>query len=155
VAFLYFIRSGLRRHAYLAGVAIGFAAATKEDIYLSAFIFANALWFVGVFPVRGGARSSVVARATLWARQVLAGPKRSWPPVATAVLIALTIALVLYTSLLTRPEQWNATARAVRYWLGIHEKPRIAGPWWYYLPLEVGYEALIFIPAVATIVSWV
>jgi uncharacterized protein (TIGR03663 family) len=154
VAFLHFIRSGLRRHAYLAGVAVGFAAATKEDIYLSAFIFANALWFVGVFPIRG-ARSTVVPRATGWAGQVLAWTKRSWIPVATAVLIALTIALVLYTSLLTRPEQWNATARALRYWWGMHEKPRIAGPWWYYLPLEVGYEALIFIPALATVVSWV
>ena len=61
IAFLHFIRSGLRRHAYLAGVAIGLAAATKEDIYLSAFIFANALWFIGMFPIRGE-RSTLVRR---------------------------------------------------------------------------------------------
>jgi uncharacterized protein (TIGR03663 family) len=154
VAFLYFIRSGLRRHAYLASIAIGFAAATKEDIYLSAFIFANALWLVGIGPIRGS-RSTLGARAVAWARDVLAWTKRSWIPVATAVLIALTIALVLYTSLLTRPDEWNAPARALRYWWGMHEKPRIGGPWWYYLPLELGYEALIFFPALATIVAWV
>jgi uncharacterized protein (TIGR03663 family) len=153
IAFLYFIRSGLRRYAYLAGIAIGFAAATKEDIYLSAFIFANALWLVGVGRIRGD-RSTLRARAIAWARQVLAWVGRSWIPLTTGMVIALTIALVFYTSLLTRPEEWNAPARAIRYWWGMHEKPRIAGPWWYYLQFEIGYEPLIFLPALATIVSW-
>lgn len=153
VAFLHFIRSGLRRHAYLAGIAIGFAAATKEDIYLSAFIFANALWLVGLGRIADSG-PPVGRRAIAWIRDVASWTKFSWMPVATAVVIALMIALVLYTSLLTRPEEWNATARALRYWWSQHEKQRIGGPWWYYLPLEIGYEGLIFFPALATAVVW-
>jgi len=38
VAFLHFVRTGKRWQAYAAGVAIGFAAATKDDIYLTAVI---------------------------------------------------------------------------------------------------------------------
>ena len=35
-----------------------------------------------------------------------------------------------------------------------HEKQRIGGPWWYYLPLEIGYEPLIFLPALAMLLRW-
>jgi uncharacterized protein (TIGR03663 family) len=148
VAFLHFVRSGRWRDAYLAGVAAGLAAATKEDVYLSAFVFANALWLVGLVRLESSSLS-IGRRAAQWASDVWWWLRRSWIPTATAVLIALTIALVLYTSLLTQPGEWNATARALRYWWGQHEKQRIGGPWWYYLPLEIGYEALIFLPAAA------
>ncbi len=154
VAFLHFVRSGRRREAYLAGMAAGLAAATKEDVYLSVFVFANAAWLVGLVRLRSPSRS-LAPRAAQWAAEAWSWIRRAWIPTATAVLIALTIALVLYTSLLTRPEEWNATARALRYWWGQHEKQRIGGPWWYYLPLEIGYEALIFLPAAAMLVRWV
>lgn len=148
VAFLHFLRSGRRRHAYLTGISIGLAAATKEDIYLSAFIFANALWMIGWVPL-AGARARAHAHALEWAREAVAWLRGAWVPLATAVVLALTIALVFYTSLLTQPREWNAVSRALRYWWGQHEVKRIGGSWWYYLPLEVGYEALLFLPALA------
>jgi uncharacterized protein (TIGR03663 family) len=154
VAFLHFVQSGRRRDAYLAGAAIGLAAATKEDIYLTGFIFANALWLVGLARLEN-ASPPLAQRASRWAGAVWRWLRASWIPLATATVIALTIALVLYTSLLTHPEEWNATARALQYWWGQHEKQRIGGPWWYYLPLEVGYESLIFVPAVLTFARWV
>lgn len=147
IAFLHFLRSGRRRDAYLAGLSIGVAAATKEDIYLTAFTFANALWFAGVWTNEGGG-------AREWVRQILDFVRRSWPPLATGLLLSLTVAAVLYTSLLTHPENWNFVDRALRYWWGQHTMQRIGGPWWYYLPLEIGYEALIFLPAVATVALW-
>ncbi|MBI2962910.1 MAG: TIGR03663 family protein [Deltaproteobacteria bacterium] len=150
IAFLHFLRGGRRRHAYLAGVSIGLAAATKEDVYLSAFVFANALWMIAWVPL-AGARSR--ARALEWAREVIVWLRGAWMPVTTAVVLALTIALVLYTSLLTHPRGWNAASRALRYWWGQHEVQRIGGPWWYYVPLEVGYEALVFLPALAMLAT--
>jgi uncharacterized protein (TIGR03663 family) len=153
VAFLHFVHNGRRRDAYLAGVAAGVAAATKEDVYLSAFVFANALWLVGLVRLEAS-NLSLVQRAARWAADVWSWLRRWWVPTATAVLIALTVALVLYTSLLTQPGEWNATTRALRYWWGQHEKQRIGGPWWYYLPLEIGYEALIFLPAMAMLARW-
>ena len=153
-AFLHFVRSGRRRHAYLAGVAIGLAAATKEDIYLTGFIFANALWLVGLARLEDTS-PPLAQRAARWFTEVWGWLRNRWIPLATAVVIATTIALTLYTSLFTHPEEWNATARALRYWWGQHEKQRIGGPWWYYLPLEIGYEGLIFLPAAATFGRWV
>ena len=150
VAFLHFLRSTRRRHAYLAGLSIGLAAATKEDIYLSALLFANALWLVGVAPVVGS-DEGVLGRAHRWVLEVAAWLERSWMTIVTAVVIALTIALVLYTSLLTRPHEWNAVSRALHYWWGQQEAQRIGGPWWYYLPLELVYESLIFLPALAAV----
>ncbi len=151
VAFLHFVRSGRRRDAYLAGVAAGLAAATKEDVYLSALVFANAFWLVGVVRLESS-RQSLIERAAGWTAEVGSWLRRNWVPTATAVVIALTIALVLYTSLLTHPEDWNATSRALHYWWGQHEKQRIGGPWWYYLPLEITYEPLILLPAGAMLV---
>ncbi len=153
VAFLHFVRSGRKRYAYLAGVAAGLAAATKEDVYLSIFTFGNALWMIGLTRLESSGLS-LAERVARWATEVFAWLRRGWIPTATAVLIALTVALVLYTSLLTHPEEWNATSRALHYWWGQHEQQRIGGPWWYYLPLEIGYEALIFLPAVAMLVRW-
>ena len=154
VAFLHFIRSGRLWQAYAAGVAIGFAAATKEDIYLTAFTFANALWIVGLLR-SDDAEPAVFRRANVWLGDVCGWLARHWIPIATAVIVALTIALALYTSLFTHPNDWNATAKALSYWWGQHTAKRIGGPWWYYLPIEVGYESLIFFPAAATVVSWI
>jgi uncharacterized protein (TIGR03663 family) len=154
IAFLHFIRSGRRHHAYLAGAAIGLAAATKEDIYLTGLIFANALWLVGLARIET-APQPLAERARIWWREAFGWLQGAWIPLATATILALTIALVFYTSLLTHPEEWNAVARALHYWWGQQERQRIGGPWWYYLPLEVGYEALIFVPAIATCVLWI
>ena len=153
VAFLHFVRSGRVWQAYATGVAIGLAAATKEDIYLTAFTFANALWIVGLLR-SDGAEPTVLRRARVWTREILGWLARHWIPIATAVIAALTIALTLYTSLFTHPSDWNATVKALSYWWGQHTAKRIGGPWWYYLPIEIGYESLSFFPAAAIALSW-
>ncbi|MGH7896669.1 MAG: flippase activity-associated protein Agl23, partial [Candidatus Binatia bacterium] len=154
IAFLHFLHSRRRWHAYVAGISIGLAAATKEDIYLTAFAFANALWLVGLWKPAATERS-LRARLAGWATEISEFVQRSWIPTATAIVLALTIAVILYTSLLTHPENWNATARALRYWWGQHSMQRIGGPRWYYLPLEVGYEGLIFLPALVMFATWI
>jgi uncharacterized protein (TIGR03663 family) len=153
VAFLHAVRSRSTRLLYASALLIGLAAATKEDIYLTAFVFANAVWVVGIWA--GDADTSVAARVRGWVADVLA-TLREWRfPLATGVLLALVVFLVFYTSLLTHPENWNATRRALRYWWGQHKIERIGGPWWYYLPLEVVYEPPIFFAALAVLASWI
>jgi uncharacterized protein (TIGR03663 family) len=83
VAFLHFVRSGQRRDAYLAGVAAGLAAATKEDAYLSALVFANALWLVGLVRLESSS-PSLLERATQWAVEVGSWVRRNWVPTVTA-----------------------------------------------------------------------
>lgn len=152
VSFLHFINARRRLAAYAAGLLIGFAAATKEDIYLTAIAFASVLAIVGLWGSEGGA--TLRERAWSWLGALWGFLRSTWVPLATSVVIALTVYLIFYTSLLTHPENWNATGRALRYWWGQHEIKRIGGPRWYYVPLEIVYEPLIFFPAVLVLVRW-
>src|SRR5882724_489525 len=79
VAFLHFLQSGRRWQVYAAGVAIGLAAATKEDIYLTAFAFANVLWIVGIVPTEG-TKSGLIGRASGWLREVWTWLGANWIP---------------------------------------------------------------------------
>src|SRR5262249_33216839 len=138
VAVLRFLHGRDVRLLYLGGVVAGLAAATKEDVYLTGVVFA-------------AATAAGVVTDTKAARR--AAPPGM--PLATASLSALPTAAVLYTALLTHPEDWNAPTRAIRYWWGQHRMERIAGPWWYYLPLELAYEPVILFAALAALIGWV
>ncbi|HJQ83041.1 MAG TPA: flippase activity-associated protein Agl23 [Candidatus Binatia bacterium] len=139
VALARWVASRRKAWAYLAGVLGGFAVATKEDAYLFAPILLLSL-----------AATVVLGRVQL--RSVAAS---LGVPVATGGLLGLTVALVLYTSFLTHPDDWNPVGRAVGYWWGQHVRERVGGPWWYYLPFELAYEPLVFLPALATALVWV
>ena len=151
VAFLLYLRDRQRHRLYLAAVAFALATANKEDIYLTAFCFANALWIIGL---TSGAEGRIADRLRTWGREVWAFLQTAAVPLLTAIFLGLTIVAILYTSLLTHPENWNFVSRALGHWWGQHRIQRIGGPWWYYIPLEVVYEPLIFFPALVTLVKW-
>lgn len=152
LAFLHYLRGRDRRLLYLAGAMLGLAATTKEDIYLSGVVFAGTLLLL---PLWGDPEASpFLERVTQWSRDVVAFVRERWISLATAILVFSSVYVVFYTSLLTHTENWNATRRALEYWWGQQKTQRIGGPWWYYLPLEVVYEPIIFFGAVATLVRW-
>jgi uncharacterized protein (TIGR03663 family) len=151
VAFLLYREEPKRHRLYLSALAFGLAAATKEDIYLTAFCFANALWIVPLWSGRSG--SSLRERVRDWIGDGMDLARRSAFPLATAAAIATVAALVLYTSLLGHPENWNFPARAISHWWEQHRIRRIGGPWWYYLPLEIVYEPVILLGAILGLVS--
>ena len=148
LAFFHHVKTRRRPPLYLCGLLIGIATATKEDIYLTAFLFANALWIVPLWSgTDAGLEGGVVPRLRRWIGLCRERLSRDGIPLLSGVFITLTTAVILYTSLLTHPENWSFISRAIRYWWGQHEMQRIGGPWWYYLPLEIVYEPLIFVPA--------
>ncbi|MGH7822871.1 MAG: flippase activity-associated protein Agl23, partial [Candidatus Binatia bacterium] len=153
IAFLFHLRERKPHLLYAAGALAGLAAATKEDIYLTGFVFANALWMTGLWT--GEHATPFGPRYRAWLRDVGAFLRERSVPLATAMLVALTTAAVLYTSLLTHPENWDPVTRALRHWWGQHRVERIGGSRWYYIPFEVVYEPLIFLPAIAALVQWI
>lgn len=139
VAWLHHMRTGRSWQAYAAGALLGLAAATKEDVYLA-----------GVVTLLVGGVTLVVARDRSWLRRLVP----SWWALGTAVCVFLVVFLVCYTTLLRRPEYWDATWRAVQYWWGQHATARVGGPWWYYVPLLLLYEPLLLLGAIAALVAW-
>ena len=152
LGFLHYLRAGSRRVLYLAAASIGLAAATKEDIYLTGFTLGNSLWILAFWssPKRRG----IAARARSWLDEVLNFVTGHWRPLLAATLLAMTGALVFYTSFFARPGNWNPVGKALAYWWGQHQTERIGGNWWYYVPLELLYEPLIFLPAALALVAW-
>lgn len=155
MAFVYFaFRYGeaqRARHLYCSGAALALAFCTKEDMYALGPVFAVSFvamlgWEVVYARDWRPALRSVAAET--WGFL-----KRAALPLLTTAVIFSVIALLLYTSLLTHPKNWNPVNRALSYWWGQHEIKRIGGPWWYYFPSLVVYEPLIFFPALLVFLS--
>jgi uncharacterized protein (TIGR03663 family) len=132
------------RHLYLSGAGLALAFCTKEDMYVVAPVMIFALVLMLVWEVVHGSNTvgGIVEESRAFLRRALL------PLVTTAVIFA-AIWLVLYTSLLTHPNNWNGVTRALTYWWGQHSIKRIGGPWWYYVPQLTFYDPLILFGAAA------
>ncbi len=136
--------SGRPRHLYFSAAAIALAFCTKEDMYLTAPLFLLCLMLMMLWGVpRGEEKLRAVTDETA------AFLRRSLVPILTSLVIFAIVWLVLYTSMGSHPQNWNAVQRALEYWWGQQQIKRIGGPWWYYTPELVLYEPLITFPALA------
>jgi uncharacterized protein (TIGR03663 family) len=135
-------------HLYLAGVGMAIAFCTKEDMYAMGPVLLVALFLTVLWEWVNGQRTlgDVIAETTSTLRQALL-------PLLTTSVIFAGIWLVLYTSFLNHPENWNAVTRALKYWWGQHEIKRIGGPFWYYLPQLTVYDPIIFYGAIAVMLG--
>ena len=136
------------RYLYLSAVALALAFCNKEDMYLVAPLFLLSLVLMMLWGVLRGdqpLRAAVAETGTFLGRSAV--------PVFTSLVIFAIVWVVLYTSLGTHPENWNAVSRAVDYWWGQHQIKRIGGPWYYYIPELILYEPLITFAALAAVLA--
>jgi len=79
-----------------------------------------------------------------------------------SAVVFLAIWVVFYSSFFTDKRYFSFTdpekifypiRDALKYWIGQHERERIGGPWWYYLPQLALYDPLIFFPTLAIVVG--
>lgn len=133
---------------YLAGTGLAIAFCTKEDMYAMGPVLIIALLLMLAWEVVHGKQTvgGAVSETTSTVRPAVL------PTITTAVIFT-GIWLVLYTSFLNHPENWNAVTRALKYWWGQHEIKRIGGPWWYYLPQLTLYDPIIFYGALAVMLG--
>jgi uncharacterized protein (TIGR03663 family) len=136
------------KHLYISGAGLALAFCTKEDMYVVTPVLLFALVLMMVWEVVHGTKTvgAIVSESTELLRRALL------PLLTTAVLFA-AIWLVLYTSFLTHPKNWNGVTRALSYWWGQHSIKRIGGPWWYYVPQFTFYDPLIFFAAAALVLG--
>jgi uncharacterized protein (TIGR03663 family) len=136
------------RSLFVSGVGLVIAFTTKEDMYAigPALLFAFVLMLVWEVVHGANTVGGIAAETGALLR-------RATVPLATTALIFAGIWLVLYTSFLAHPENWNAVTRALKYWWGQHQIKRIGGPWWYYLPQLTLYEPIIFFVALGVMLG--
>ena len=137
VAFRRFLETDRSRWLTLSAVCFALAGATKENAYMTGVLFVfYGLWVFAaraLDPVSGGA--AVAARET-----------RDWVsarivPLLIAGIVFLSIWSLLYSAFGRYPGDWLAIPKAIKYWMGQHAIARIPGPWYYYFPQLLVYEA--------------
>ncbi|HHQ48374.1 MAG TPA: TIGR03663 family protein, partial [Acidobacteria bacterium] len=129
--------AGSSRAFVVCGALAGLALATKENVYVTAFLVTVALAAVAL---RLGPRSSLrTGGRWVWTHR--------WGLVA-AGSTALVVAITFYTVFFKWPGDWNFPLKAIRYWWQQHSIERVGGPWWYHLPRLVQYE---FLPLAAAV----
>lgn len=147
------------------GIWLGLAVATKENCYVSAFVLALSVLFVGVTEaladgareacstppsaatLTGRMRTTAVATTVALRRRAVAlfdWTRRRWAGLVSAVAAATLVLVPAYTVGLEHPQDWLFPVKAITFWWGQHSLERIGGPWWYYLPRLAQYEFLIF-----------
>lgn len=129
-------------YMYLGGLALGIAAATKEDMYLLGPWFLVSLAAMSLWGIARGEQrwGDALREAGRFARTGAL-------PFLTALIVFATAWTAFYTSFWSHSENWFPVSNAITYWKGQQEIERIGGPWWYYLPRLLIYEPLIFVPA--------
>jgi uncharacterized protein (TIGR03663 family) len=133
------------RFLYYSAAGLSLAFCTKEDMYALGPLFIVCFGLVLLWEVVYASDWRPTLRAVLG--EVGAFLKQAAIPLVTSLIVFAVIWLLLYTSFLTHPENWNGVTRALSYWWGQHEIKRIGGPWWYYFPQLVVYEPLMLFPA--------
>lgn len=139
------------RHLYCAGAGLALAFCTKEDMYALAPVLLVSFISMLLWEVVHAADWRAALRGVIGEVREFLG--RAAVPLLTAAIIFAAIWLLLYTSMLTHPKNWNSVSRALTYWWGQHEIKRIGGPWWYYFPDFLLYDPLIFFPALVLLLT--
>ena len=129
----------------LMGVVLGCFIATKACFYLHVAIFCGFFIFIMAFNTFGATRP----RRVLWRQAVTFGQEYRWP-IIMAMALFLLVYTTLYSSLFTHwPGVWDGIYQTLSYWGGQQLKPRLPGPFYYYLPRLILHEPVFYLALAA------
>ncbi len=140
LAFRRFLETDRARWLTAAAVLFALAGVTKENAYMTGVLFvAFGLWTLAARAMGGGA-GEAAKKTVAWVRGHL-------PALLTAGIVFLCIWALSYSAFGRYPKDWLAIPKAVKYWMGQHSIARIPGPWYYYFPQLLYYEAATVLAA--------
>ncbi len=147
LAFRRFLETDRARWLTAAAAAFALAGVTKENAYMTGVLFvAFGVWTFLSRAARGDAGGALRSTAA-WVRAHLV-------PLLTAGIVFLFVWALLYSAFGHYPGDWLAIPKAVRYWMGQHAIARIPGPWYYYFPQLLYYEAATVLAAAFAFRGW-
>jgi uncharacterized protein (TIGR03663 family) len=139
----------------LSAACLAIAFCIKEDNYLLTPVFLLAFVGMLVWEVLG-ASDRRTATAAVWG-ETKGLLRNLWLPLLMSAVVFLIIWTVIYSSFFTDKRYFSLDnplklfhpiRDALAYWIGQHQRERIGGPWWYYVPQLLLYDPLIFLPTV-------
>jgi uncharacterized protein (TIGR03663 family) len=147
LAFRRFLETDRARWLTASAVAFALAGVTKENAYMTGVLFvAFGAWTLAVRIARGGGGEAL--------RKTAAWVRTHFVPLLTAGIVFLFLWALLYSAFGHYPGDWLAIPKAVRYWMGQHAIARIPGPWYYYFPQLLYYEAATVLAAAFAFRGW-
>ena len=150
-ALVRYVQRPQRRWMILAGAALGLSVASKENAYITGFIFVSYILLLGIavaIDARRPGPSATLAGPRAAFRALLADPLG----LAMGVLATLIIPALFFSSFAISPQSvLPAIADSVSVWAEVHLSERLDQPWWYYGALIFLFEPFAAIGALVGI----
>ncbi|MEM2991001.1 MAG: TIGR03663 family protein [Halobacteria archaeon] len=158
---LKYVESHKAIYLYLAAIAAALSLASKENAYITLFIFLSfALLYLVNARYNLKAKINLILFGESDGTKPLAFPKLEFKAIAFAFLIAAAVYSLLLSNFFFKIDnllgiesfdpimRLPAPLRAISTWILTHSKGRISGPFYYYLPFLFLYELPIVIFAI-------
>ena len=133
-----------RRWVLLAAGALGLGVATKENTYITGFIFVTFLVILGGAQFWASHRART-GRAPIWAAPIATAATRLFSDrvgLVWCLVLLLGIPALLFSSFLLNAEDLvDSIRRSVTVWAQVHESERVNQPWFFYPGLVLLLEA--------------
>ncbi|MXX66691.1 MAG: TIGR03663 family protein [Chloroflexi bacterium] len=141
---LRYIEQPQRRWVLLAAGALGLGVATKENTYITGFIFVTFLAILGGALIVAGHRKRS-GRTPAWAAPLAAAATRFISDrvgLVWGLVLLVGIPALLFSSFLLNTEGLlDSIRRSVAVWAQVHESERVNQPWFFYTGLVLLLEA--------------
>ena len=141
---LRYIERPQRRWVLLAAGALGVGVATKENTYITGFIFVTFLVMLGGALVVASHRTRS-GQAAAWAAPIAAAASRLVSDrvgLVWGLALLVGIPALLFSSFLLNAEDLvDSIRRSVAVWAQVHESERVNQPWFFYPGLVLLLEA--------------
>ena len=133
-----------RRWVLVAGAALGLGLATKENTYITGFIFVTFLLLLGIGSLVWRLRPAAGGPPPWVAKVEYAGRRlfSDWVGLIWGSALLLGIPALLFSSFLLNSEGLlDSVRRSVSVWAQVHESERVNQPWFFYPGLVLLLEA--------------
>ena len=153
-ALLRYIDRPQRRWVVLVAAALGFAFVTKENVYITGFIFVSFVGLLGLWVWRTNLTEGEAGETRRKVGAAFSALSRDPEGVAYALLIFLGIIFLFMTSFLTYlPGFREGIIKSFTVWADIHGSQRVNQPWFFYFIFIGVYEVFALVMGLAGIVQ--
>ncbi len=153
-AMLRFLNEPRRRWVLLVGVSLGLAFVTKENVYITGFIFVSFVALLGLWAWQTSPAAGPAGETRRKVGAAFAALGRDPEGVALALLLFVGIIFIFMTSFLTYlPGFREGIIKSFTVWADIHSSQRVNQPWFFYFIFIAAYEVFAVLLGLVGIVQ--